>query len=551
LVSTADLLFTGASVETMTDGARPADAVAVRGGRIVLVGSSAEVQELVGPQTRVVELRGETLLPGFQDAHIHPIDGGMLANTCDLHDLAGAPAYLEAIAAHAAAHPERAWITGEGWSLTAFPRGEPERGPLDAIVPDRPALLFSDDGHVGWANSRALEIGGIDRSTPDPPDGRIVRDVSGAPTGTLVDGAADILGRHLATPSHAEIVEGLRLAQRQLHALGITAWQDANVRPPALAAYREAAEAGWLSAHVVAALWWELDGGLEQIDAFEQQRAETAIGRLRAGSVKLMLDGILESRTAFMTSPYIGQDGSESADAGGPFIDPTLLREAVVELDRRGFQAHFHAIGDGAVRLALDVVEAARAANGPSDHRHHISHIEVINPDDVPRFARLGVVANMQPFWAADDEQMRTLRIPALGPDRAGWQYPFASLLRSGAVLAGGSDWTVTTANPLLEIEVAVNRVLPDTRDAAPFLPDERLSLDSALRAFTIGSAFVNHLDAETGTIEVGKLADLVVLDRDLRAPDAGPIGDASVRMTFVDGEEVFSADGQDLAFAP
>jgi predicted amidohydrolase YtcJ len=534
----ADLVILGATVETMTDAASPAEAVAVHDGRIAFVGRSAAARSWIGRETRVVELRGETLLPGFQDAHIHPIEGGMLANACDLHGLADAPAYLDAIAAHAAAHPERGWITGEGWSLTAFPRGEPERDLLDALVPDRPAAFFSEDGHVGWVNSRALAIAGIDRWTPDPHDGRIVRDASGEPSGTLVDGAMSMLARHLAEPTHAERLEGLRIAQRQLHALGITAWQDANVRPGALAAYREAAEAGWLTARVVGALWWELDEGLEQIERFEQQRAEGSIGRFRAGSVKLMLDGILESRTALMSAPYAG-----GTDAGAPFIDPELLRTAVVELDRRAFQAHFHAIGDGAVRLALDAVEAARTANGMSDHRHHISHIEVVHPDDVPRFGRLGVVATMQPFWASDDDQMQTLRIPALGAARVGWQYPFASLLRSGATLAGGSDWTVSTADPLLEIEVAVTRVAPSTREAAPFLPEERLGMDDALRAFTSGSSFVNHLDGETGTIEVGKRADIVVLDRNLRATDAAPIGDASVRLTFVEGDEVFSAE--------
>ena len=502
------------------------------------VGSSADVRPLIGPGTRVIELDGETLLPGFQDAHVHPIDGGMLARACDLHDLADAAAYLDAIAAHASAHPDRAWITGGGWSLPAFPRGEPHRSLLDAIVSDRPVLLESDDGHVAWANSKALAIGGITRETPDPPGGRIVRDPDGEPTGTLHDYAIDLVTRHAPQATHDDLLEGLRAAQRHLHALGITGWQDAHVEPDALAAYRDAATAGWLTARVVAALWWRREAGLEQIDDFEAQRDASAVGRLRADSVKLMLDGILESRTALMTAPYIGHDG----EAGMPFFDPDLLRRAVIELDRRGFQAHFHAIGDGAVRLALDVVQAAVRANGAGDHRHHIAHIEVIHPDDIARFARLGVVANMQPFWASDDDQMRTLRIPVLGPDRAGWQFPFASLLRSGARLAGGSDWTVSTANPLLEIEVAVNRVAPDTRDVAPFLPDERLTLDAALRAFTIGSAYVNHLDAETGTIEVGKLADLVLLDRNIRAPAAGPIGDATVRQTFVEGQEVFSA---------
>jgi predicted amidohydrolase YtcJ len=538
----ADLVVLGASVETMVDGAAPAEAVAVVAGRIHQVGRSADVRPMVGPRTRVVDLDGETLLPGFQDAHIHPIDGGLRTRSCDLHDLPDASAYLDAIAGYAAAHPDHAWITGEGWALTAFPRGEPERGPLDAIVPDRPAFLYSHDGHVGWVNSRALAIAGIDRCTPDPHGGRIVRDAAGDPSGTLHDGAIDLVAPHLPEATHEDRLEGLREAQRELHALGITGWQDAHVEPAALAAYREAAEAGWLTARVVAALWWEREAGLEQIEGFERARAAGRVGRLRADSVKLMLDGILESGTAYMTAPYIGVDDDGWTGAGEPFIDPGLLRRAVTELDRRGFQAHFHAIGDAAVRLALDSVEAARAANGASDGRHHVAHIEVVHPDDVPRFGALGVVANMQPFWASDDHQMRTLRAPILGPARVGWQYPFGSLLRSGATLAGGSDWTVTTANPLLEIEVAVARTAPSTRDMPPFLPDERLTLDAALRAFTIGSAYVNHLDGDTGTIEIGKRADLVVLDRNIRAPDAGPIGDARVRLTFVEGEEVFGA---------
>jgi predicted amidohydrolase YtcJ len=536
----ADLVFLGATVETMVDGGSQPDAVAVRDGRITHVGASSDIRQLIGPGTRVIELAGESLLPGFQDAHVHPISGGMLASNVNLHDLADPTAYLAATEAHAAANPDRSWIVGGGWALPAFPRGEPDRRPLDAIVPDRPVILDSEDGHVAWVNSRALAVAGIVRETTDPPGGRIVRDEAGDPTGTLHEAAIALVARHVPDPTHAELIEGLRAGQRHLHALGITAWQDAIVGPGELAAYLEAAKAGWLTARVVAALWWERDAGMGQIRMFEEQRAAGAVGRLRADSVKLMLDGILESRTAFMTAPFIGAGGAAGTDAGMPFFEPDELREAVTELDRRGFQAHFHAIGDGAVRMALDAVEAARTSNGVSDRRHHIAHIEVVHPDDIPRFGSLGVVANMQPFWASDDDQMRTLRIPWLGPERAAWQYPFASLLRAGATLAGGSDWTVSTANPLLEIEVAVTRVAPDTRDVAPFLSDERLALDEALRAFTIGSAYVNHLDADTGTIEVGKFADLVVLDRDLSDPDAGPIGDARVSLTFVEGVEVF-----------
>jgi predicted amidohydrolase YtcJ len=529
----ADLVFVGATVESIAPRAVPADAVAVRDGRIVAVGATADVRELIGPRTDVVELQGETLLPGFQDAHVHPIGGGLLADRCDLHDLPeSADAYLEAIGRYAAAHPDRSWILGSGWALSAFLGEEPRREELDRVVGDRPVLLESNDGHCAWVSSAALRLAGVTAATEDPRGGRITRDEHGEPAGTLLDVAVNLVAGLVPEPSHAELVEGLRNAQRQLHRLGITAWQDAWVTPAYLAAYRQAAEEGWLTARVTAALWWEREQGLEQIEAFEELRRSAAVGRLKAGSVKLMLDGILESRTAYMVDPYTG-----TSERGVPFIDPGLLLEAVAELDRRGFQAHFHAIGDGAVRLALDAVEEARRRNGPTDGRHHAAHLEVVNPDDVPRFAPLGMTANIQPFWAADDAQMQELRIPILGPERAEWQYVFRSLCDAGARLAGGSDWTVTTANPLLEMEVATRRVYPSTRDMAPFTPAQRLTLDEALAAFTIGSAYANHLDGETGTIEVGKMADLVLLDRDIRPTEF--LGDATVVTTYVEGERV------------
>jgi hypothetical protein len=532
----ADLVILGGSIEPIAAAASPLrDAVAVRGGRIASIGPSADVRGLIGPSTELVELDGETVLPGFQDAHIHPIEGGLLADRCDLHALADADAYLAAIRAYADAHPEREWITGSGWSLPAFPGGEPDRALLDRVVGSRPALLESNDGHVAWVSTRALELAGIDDETPDPHDGRIDRDVDGAATGTLHDGATYLVSRLLPAPGHEELVRGLLAAQAELHALGITAWQDAHVEAAELAAYRAAAADDRLTARVEAALWWDRSAGLEQIEWLEEARSSASVpAQLRAGSVKLMLDGILESRTAFMTAPYAGRE-----DRGSPFIEPDPLRQAVIELDRRGFSCHFHAIGDGAVRLALDSVEAARTANGRTDGRHHIAHIEVIHPDDVGRFAALDVTANMQPLWAANDDQMRDLRIPVLGEARRAWQYSFGGLARAGARLAAGSDWTVSSADPLREIEVAVRRVAPETRDAEPFLPEERLSLDQTLAAFTIGSAFVNHLDADTGTIEVGKLADLTILDRNLRSPDAGPIGDARVTATYVGGRRV------------
>jgi predicted amidohydrolase YtcJ len=251
------------------------------------------------------------------------------------------------------------------------------------------------------------------------------------------------------------------------------------------------------------------------------------------------VDGIIENRTAVMVEPYLEPDGGVSEMRGLPMVERDLLTAAVVELDRRGFQCHFHAIGDGAVRLALDAIQAARAANGDAEHRHHLAHIELIHPDDIGRFATIGAVANMQPFWAMDEAQMRDLRIPVLGADRARWQYPFRSLLDAGARMAGGSDWPVTTPNPLLEMEVAVTRTDTDNRGGPALFPEERLTLDQALTAFTIGSAYVNHCEEETGSIEVGKRADLAVLDRDIRAPDAGPLGEARVVATLVHGQVV------------
>jgi predicted amidohydrolase YtcJ len=255
--------------------------------------------------------------------------------------------------------------------------------------------------------------------------------------------------------------------------------------------------------------------------------------------VKIMQDGIVENFTAAMIDPYLDGSRNPSNRRGLSFIDPEKLKRYVTRLDAEGFQVHVHAIGDRAVREALDACQAARDANGLRDSRHHIAHIQVVHPDDVPRFAELGVVANAQPLWACLDDQMRDLTVPFLGPERVGWQYPFAGLRRAGATLAFGSDWPVTTPDPLKELQVAVTRIPEDEPEREPFLQDERLELDAAIDAFTRGSAFVNHLDDQAGTVQVGKLADLVVLDRNLFEIDPLEIGDAKVLLTMVEGEPV------------
>ncbi|TMK85366.1 MAG: amidohydrolase, partial [Actinobacteria bacterium] len=346
-----------------------------------------------------------------------------------------------------------------------------------------------------------------------PADGRIERDADGSPSGTLHEGAMRFVG-DLVPPSRPDIVaRGLLEGQAYLHGLGITGWQDAIVeaksaeRTGSFEAYVAAAGEGTLTARVVGALWWDRNAG----------------------------------------DPYLDVNGEATDNRGISFVEPELLKEAVTRLDALEFQVHFHALADRAVREALDAVEAARRTNGPTDTRPHLAHLQVIHPDDLPRFRSLGAVANLQPLWAAHETQMDELTIPFLGEPRWTWQYPFASLARNGAMLAMGSDWSVSSPNPLEEIHVAVNRVMPPdypygANRGEVFLPEERLDLETSIAAFTIGSAFVNHLDRETGSIEVGKRADLAIIDRNLFAHPPEEIAEARCQMTFVDGERVFAA---------
>ncbi len=540
-----DLVITGAAVYTGAENRPWASAVAVQAGRIVAVGSEDEVRDQVGAARESLHLPGRMLVAGFQDAHVHPPTAGRNLLTVSLHGLAGREAYLASVAAYAAAHPDEGWITGGGWAMEYFPGGLPRKEDLDAIVPDRPVLLFNRDVHGAWANSKALEFAGIDRDTPDPSDGRIERDpVTGEATGMLHEGAAYTLDATVVpAPSSADWDAAVLEAQAHLHSLGITAWQDAWVTDDTQAAYLRLAADGRLRARVVGSLWWERHQGIEQVDhllTLREAAKAGAPGGYHGTTVKIMTDGVLENFTGALLEPYCDGCGGETDNKGLTYVDAAGLAEAVTVLDSHGFQVHMHAIGDRAVRNALDAVEAARSANGVSDNRHHIAHVQVIQPSDVPRFAALGVIANCQTYWAQTEPQMDELTLPFLGAARADLQYPFADLVRSGARLAMGSDWSVTTANPLEQIEVAVTRIDPANRANAPFLPDQRLTLDQALRGFTLGSAYVNHDERESGSIEVGKRADLAVLDRSLFAAEAGPIGDAQVELTLVGGQPVY-----------
>jgi predicted amidohydrolase YtcJ len=530
---------------TVFDGTRflPADtSVRISGGKITAVGPP-------GPShgAAPVDLAGGTLLPGFIDAHVHPVFAGDQLRRCDLTAARTPSDYTALVAAYAADHPEAQWITGGGWSMDAFPGGIATRELLDAVVPDRPVFLPNRDGHGAWVNSVALRLAGIDRLTTDPADGRIERDAVGEPNGMLQEGAADLVSRLLPPVSEEDWYQALLVAQAHLLSLGITGWQDAIVggehgAPDPLEAYLRAARAGTLVANVVGALWWDRERGLEQLPELLESRSTGQAGRFRATSVKMMLDGVAENHTAAMLEPYLDSDGCPAGHSGLDFIDPRELPRFVTALDHEGFQVHFHALGDRAVRNALDAVAAARQAAGARGLRHHLAHLQVVHPDDIPRFARLSATANIQPLWATHEPQMDELTIPFLGERRSGWQYPFRSLLDSGSPLCAGSDWPVSSPNPLWGAHVAVNRSLPamaEGHGGDPFLPGQALGLAEVLAAYTSGSARVNGFDGSAGAIREGLDADFAIVNADLAHLPAEEICQVTVTQTWVRGEVV------------
>lgn len=536
---TADLALRGGAIYTV-DGARSwAQAIAIDDGRIVYVGTDAGASDYIGPETQVVDLKGRMVVPGFQDVHIHPISGGIEAIGCDLNAANSVEEYVATIRKYAEEHPNDTWIKGGGWSMAAFGPGALARKELiDAVVPDRPVILWSRDGHTTWVNSKALEVAGITRDTKDPPDGRIDRDPkTGEAVGSLQEGASGLVADKVPPDTDATRDAGLRYAIKMLNGYGITGIQDASVNEEDLKTYRRLDDAGELSLRVVGSIWWEREKGLEQIEDIKRLRGEFTKGRIDAGTVKIMQDGVMENYTAVVLEPYKLKGRNDVR--GIPMVEPEILKQAVTKLDAEGFQVHFHAIGDGAVRQSLDAVEAARTANGDLGHRHHISHIQLIHPDDQPRFRKLGVIANFQPLWAYADAYVTDLTLPFISRQTASYMYPIASMEKSGAVIAFGSDWSVSTANPFEEMETAITRMgsLGDTK--VPFLPAESIALPEALAAFTINAAYTNRDEKNTGSLEVGKRANLAVLDRNLFEIPPSEMSDTKVLVTLFEGRPV------------
>jgi len=526
----ADLVFSGGVVRTGDPGRPAARAVAVRSGRVVALDDDALDQR--GAGTQEVDLGGGALLPGFGDGHVHPLWGGVELGQAPVRDATTVADVVAAVRRHAEHQPDDQWVLGGSYDPSLAPGGLFDARWLDEAVPDRPVYLESSDHHCAWVNSAALRLAGIDRTTTDPPAATVARRPDGEPLGTLVEWTAmDLVKRHVPPPTRADRVAALAAAGRLLAAAGLTWVQEAALAPDDVDTYLAAAASGLLPVRVNVALRAEPDRWPDQLPEFiaaRERAATSARGSLTvsARTVKLFADGIVEGGTAAMLEPY----DDEPHSCGLPVWEPRQMATAVTAFDAAGFQVHIHAIGDAGVRAALDAVESAGRANGPRDRRPVLAHVHVVDPADIPRFAELGVVANVEPLWACLEPGMVALVLHRLGAVRADRQYPFRSLVRAGARLSMGSDWPVSSMVPLEGLAVAVTRQTADGRPPGGWTPHERLDPAAALSAYSAGVAYQAFEEAQWGRVAPGMRADLVALDADPMATE--PLAWPGIRVT-------------------
>jgi hypothetical protein len=528
----ADRVFLGGRIWT-GDPARPrAQALALAGDVIVAVGTDAEVRPYIGPATTTVNLRGRFVAPGFNDAHLH----FLVVETVDLTGAASVEEVQGRIRAYATAHPERPWVTGRGWVYGAFPGGLPHRRQLDAVVGDRPAFMTSYDGHTAWANSKALEAGGITRETPDPEHGVIVRDEKGEPTGALEESAARLVGQKVPPPTDAERDAALKRRLDEAASYGLTSAQNAWTAAADLPAYERVAAEGGLKVRFYFALPMVKDIAAEELARYKEMRTRYPGPLMKFGAVKGFVDGVVESKTAAMLEPYVG------GGTGELNWTPADLDRTVALYDREGFQIFLHAIGDKAIRMALHSYERAARTNGTSGRRHRVEHIEVPTRADIARFAPLGVIASTQALFASPDQNTFDVYAPTLGPDRASRAMAFRSLDEAGAVQAFGSDSPVFSMEVLRGIYCAATRMTPEGTPAGGWQPQERISVEAALRHFTRDAAYASFEEQRKGTLGSGRLADLVVLSDDILAIPPAQILKTRVLLTVMGGRDTFRA---------
>jgi len=530
-----DLVILNAAVHTMDDARPAAGAVAILGNRIAALGSTAEIRALGGPRTRVIDAAGKLVLPGFNDSHTHFLMGGFSLASIDLRDAASPEEMARRVKEYARNVPKGRWILGGDWDHEKWPGAPlPTRQMIDAVTPDHPVLLRRLDGHMALANSVALKLAGITKETKDPPGGLIVRDPkSGEPTGILKDSASDGMDRVVPDKTFEEKHAAARAATEHAAQVGVTSLTDMSADAD-VGLYQYMLERGELKTRIYAVrsiMSWEALGRTGVRAAFGSDR-------LRIGGLKGFADGSLGSTTALFYEPY-----NAAPDTRGLLFDQMLPEGAMLKRveggDKLGLQVMIHAIGDEANARILDIYRQVAQQNGPRDRRFRIEHAQHLRASDIPRFGQQKVIASMQPYHAADDGRWCEKRI---GAERSKGTYAFRTLLDTGAVLAFGSDWTVAPLNPLLGLKAAVTRQTLDGKHPEGWIPQQKLTLDEAVRAYTVGSAYAEFAEQVKGTLSPGKLADLVMLDRDLYQIDPADIDKARVVLTVMDGQIVWQA---------
>jgi predicted amidohydrolase YtcJ len=539
----ADVVILHGDVRTM-DSTRPnATALAIAGERIAFVGDDAGARKWIGGNTQVVDTAGATVLPGLIDSHIHVAEGALARGGCSLEDdQLTIEQAADKIKACFANDKDSKWLIVTDVNAAGF---KANRRELDAIVRDRPLFLWSSDGHSGWVNSRALELAKITRKTPNPDDGRIERDARGEATGFLVDGAVGLISSAMDQPTPAKRLEKLRWILPQLHAAGITSYLEANTDAETVAAYAELARLKQLTARVTIAL--ESSGANTPAEFARLKGLRTQVGNdplLRADFIKLFADGAMEfpTQTAALLEPYNNADGRPGTSKGKLYLASDAMAAFIKQADADGFNVHIHAIGDSAVREALDALGVARAAG--SKRLYSIAHLQLIDAADLPRFAALDVPVSLQLLWAQPDNYSIEALTPWLGPERMARQYPARSLADHHTVIAGGSDWDVSSFNPFAAIATAMSRTNPEKPERGPLNVKEALTLDEMLTAYTINAARLIGRDAEIGSLVVGKAADVIVLDGTLTKETAADTARKTrVAHTFFAGREMSRAD--------
>ena len=549
--SPAELVIVHGKVYTANPKHPWAQAVVIRGSRIVFVGSDQEAKKFTSKSARVIDAQNRLVLPGLTDSHIHFMDGSLSLTRVNLEETKNVAEIQSVIKQYVAAHPatnERdAWILGRGWSYPAFPEALPDKKYLDPIVGDRPAFIEGFDGHTYWANSKALQLAGITRETPDPPNGHIVRDASGEPTGALKESAADLVQGILPQVTREERLAALRLGIAAANHAGLTRVHSCGGDFEYLDLYDELRKNNQLTLRIYMGYFLNPP----ELTAADLAKIEEARKRfpvsdpwISGGAVKLMLDGVVETHTAAMLTPY----ADDPQQTGKLFWEPAKYKQAVAELDKRGLQLFTHAIGDGAVRLALDAYQESEQRNHTRDPRPRIEHIETITAQDIPRFGTLGVIASFQPLHAYPDDDTLKVWLRNAGPQREPRAWAWQSIAKTGGRMAFGSDWPVVTLNPWAGIQNAVTRQTREGEPPGGWVPQQRLTLEQAIQGYTLGAAIGGRKEKDEGSIETGKLADLIVVSQNVFEIDPHKIADTKVLLTIVDGKTVYDAAAKSTA---